>query len=186
LQIQGVLRSVGLGENSIRALVTRPTRHRRILTSPRSICWSETAQSLKGRDQGLHALNVQTLASMTSPETIPEDVRQVFWDAIRLFANWTPAPDAPAPTIRFRSLIVSLSGVCDLVLGYKDEPLPLNVHDELWRLIDDRHTGLKAALATDPSYATGARCLDTLIQARRATASISRALVVEDNPELDT
>jgi hypothetical protein len=146
----------------------------------------KSAQSLKGRDQGLHALNVQTVASMTSPETIPEDVRQAFWDAIRLFANWTPAPDAPAPTIRFRSLIVSLSGVCDLVLGYKDEPLPLNVHDELWRSIDDRHTGLKAALATDPSYATGARCLDTLIQARRATASISRALVVEDNPELDT
>jgi hypothetical protein len=31
-----------------------------------------------------------------------------------------------------------------------------------------------------------AQCLDMLIQARRATASISRALAVEDNPELGT
>jgi hypothetical protein len=121
-----------------------------------------------------------------SPEAVPEDVRQVFWDAIHLYAGWTPAPDAPAPTLRFRNLIVSLSSVCDLVLGYKNEPLPLNVHDELWRLIDDGHTTLKAALAADPSYATGARCLETLIQARRVTASMSRALAVEDNPELDT
>ena len=33
----------------------------------------------------------------------------------------------PAPTLPIRSLNVSLSGVCDLVLAYKNEPLPLNV-----------------------------------------------------------
>jgi hypothetical protein len=58
--------------------------------------------------------------------------------------------------------------VCDLVLAYKSEPLPIDVHDELWGLMDNPNIGLKAELAIDPSYATGARCLDTLIQDRRS------------------
>jgi hypothetical protein len=107
-------------------------------------------------------------------ETMPEDVRQAFGDAVRLFDRWRF--DTPAPTLHFRTLFVSLSGLCDLVLAYKNEPLPVGVHDELWRLIDDPHMRLKAELTIDPSYATGARCLDTLIQDRRAAVGISRAL----------
>ncbi len=64
---------------------------------------------------------------------------------------------------RFRS-----NGVCDLVLSYRNEPLPVNVHDELWNLIDKTRLNLKIELATDPSYATAARCLDKLIQDHRA------------------
>jgi hypothetical protein len=85
-------------------------------------------------------------------ETMPEDVRQSFCDAVRLFDRWRF--DTPAPTLPFRTLAVSLSGVCDLVLAYRNEPLPLNVHEELWCLIDDPHMSLKAELAIDPSYAT--------------------------------
>jgi hypothetical protein len=99
-------------------------------------------------------------------ETIPEDVRQAFGDAVRLFHRWRF--DTPPPTLVFRTLAVSLSGVCDLVLAYKSEPLPIDVHDELWGLMDNPNIGLKAELAIDPSYATGARCLDTLIQDRRS------------------
>jgi hypothetical protein len=99
-------------------------------------------------------------------ETMPEDVRQAFGDAVRLFNRWRF--DTPPSTLVFRTLAVSLSGVCDLVLAYKSEPLPIDVHDELWGLMDNPNIGLKAELAIDPSYATGARCLDTLIQDRRS------------------
>jgi hypothetical protein len=110
-----------------------------------------------------------------SSETMPEDVRQAFADAVRMFDRWRF--DTPSPTLSVRDLVeVSLSGVCDLVLAYKNEALPLNVHGELWRLIDDLHVSLKAELAGDPSYAAGARCLDILIQDRRAAVKVARTL----------
>jgi hypothetical protein len=122
-------------------------------------------------------------------ETMPEDVRQAFSDAVRLYSHWRfEPPNVPAPTLGFRSLKVSLSGICDVVAAYKNEPLPLAVHDELWTLIEEMK--LKAELAIDPSYATGARCLDALIQDRRSafdrgTAGMSQAtLAPNDKPEL--
>ena len=122
-------------------------------------------------------------------EAMPEDVREAFADAVRLYSQWRfDAPNAPAPTLAFRTLKISLSGICDLVAAYKNEPLPLGVHDELWTLIEEMK--LKAELAIDPSYATGARVLDALIQNRRTasdcgTADTSRAtLARSDKPEL--
>jgi hypothetical protein len=83
-------------------------------------------------------------------ETMPEDVRQAFIDAVHLFKSWQF--DTPAPTLRFRTIAISLSGVCDLVLAYKNERLPVGVHD-----------------------AIGARCLDTLIQDRRSAVGVARS-----------
>ena len=62
---------------------------------------------------------------------------------------------------------VSLVGVCDLVLAYRDEPLPLNIHHELLALTGHPHASFKAELMIDPSYATGARCLEKLIKDRQ-------------------
>jgi hypothetical protein len=50
------------------------------------------------------------------------------------------------------------------------------VHHELLALLDNLHVGLKAELTIDPSYAIGARCLDTLIQDRRAAVEVARSL----------
>jgi hypothetical protein len=75
--------------------------------------------------------------------------------------------------------------VCDLVLAYKNEPLPTAVHDELWRSVDAGQTKLKAGLAMDPSYATAAECLDALVQARRLTAAVSKALSVKDATDFE-
>jgi hypothetical protein len=98
---------------------------------------------------------------------MPEDVREAFCDAVHLFVEWKSG--GPKQSVSFRRLRrVSLTGVCDLVLRYRNEPLPLKVHDHLWNLIDDTHMNLKVELATDPSYATGARCLTKLIQEYRA------------------
>ena len=118
-------------------------------------------------------------------ETMPEDVRQAFSDAVRLYSHWRfEPPNLSPPTLSFRTLKVSLSGICDIVAAYKNETLPPAVHDELWRLIDIMK--LKAELAIDPSYATGARCLDALIQDRRmasdsGTADTSRVTLAPDN-----
>ena len=99
-------------------------------------------------------------------ETMPDDVRQSFRDAVRLFYRWRLGE--PIPTVRFRTMVVSLSGVCDLVLAYRNEPLPLDVHHELLALIEGPHMSLKAELMIDPSFETGSRCLDKLIENRRA------------------
>jgi hypothetical protein len=115
-------------------------------------------------------------------ETMPEDVREAFADAVQLFNRWRDVPNnVPAPTIGFRRLKISLSGICDLVAAYKNEPLPLPVHDELWRLIDD--VKFKAELAIDPSYATGARCLDALIQVRRRSPCNASAATLAPSDE---
>jgi hypothetical protein len=55
-----------------------------------------------------------------SSETMPEDVRQGFADAVRLFNRWKAEPgNVPAPAIDFRRLKVSLSGICVLVAAYR-------------------------------------------------------------------
>jgi hypothetical protein len=120
-----------------------------------------------------------------STEAIPEDVRRVFREAIQLYASWTPSAGSPAPTVQFRNLVVSLSGVCDLILGYKNDPLPTIVYDELWRSIDAGQISLKAELAMDPSYAVAAKCLDALVQSGRMTAAVSKALSAKDQMDFD-
>jgi hypothetical protein len=50
------------------------------------------------------------------------------------------------PTLKFRTMIVSLSGVCDLILAHPNEALPLDVHHELLALIDCPLTSLKTDL----------------------------------------
>ena len=99
-----------------------------------------------------------------SSEPLPEAVREAFREAICLFKS-----GSPQRSVSFRKLQrLSLSGVCDLVLSYRTEPLPVNVHDELWNLLDEIDP--KVQLAKDPSYATGARCLGKLLQDHRAVA----------------
>ena len=101
-----------------------------------------------------------------SSESMPEDVQVAFREAIRLYADWKF--DGAERALSFRGLQqVSLSGVCDLVLSYRNEPLPVKVHDELWNLMVGR-LNLKEELAEDPTYATGARCLDKLIDDQKA------------------
>ena len=98
---------------------------------------------------------------------MPKDVRKAFLEVISLFDDWKLL-GGPARAVSFRKLQVSLSGVCDLVQSYRNEPLSETVHDQLWYLLDDRRTDLIVQLTNDPSYATGARCLEQLIQDQRA------------------
>jgi len=70
------------------------------------------------------------------------------------------------PTLKFRTMVVSLRGVCDLVLAHRNETLPLDVHHELLALIDAPLAHLKTDLLHDPSFEMGACYLGRLIQQR--------------------
>jgi hypothetical protein len=101
------------------------------------------------------------LLEQSSPP-MPEDVREAFRDAVHLYVDCKLG--SPERSISFRRLQrISLSGVCDLVLGYRNEPLPLDIHCELLNLVDETHADLKVELARDPSYEAGARILLKLI-----------------------
>ena len=66
------------------------------------------------------------LLEQSSPP-MPEDVREAFRDAVHLYVDCKLG--SPERSISFRRLQrISLSGVCDLVLGYRNEPLPLDIH----------------------------------------------------------
>jgi hypothetical protein len=71
-----------------------------------------------------------------SSEPMPEDARQAFRDAVHLNADWKFG--RPQRPVSFRRLQkISLSGMCDLVLSYRNEPPPADVHHELLNLIDE-------------------------------------------------
>src|SRR5262249_12033715 len=97
-------------------------------------------------------------------KAIPDDLRQSFRDAVRLFYRWRPGE--PMPTLKFRTMVVSLSGVCDLVLAHRNEPLPLDVHHELLALIDAPLSRPKTDHSNHPSCEMGAGAMERLIRKR--------------------
>jgi hypothetical protein len=108
-----------------------------------------------------------------SSEPMPDDVRQAFRDAVHLYADWKFG--RPQRPVSFRRLQkISLSGVCDLVLSYRNEPLPADVHHELLNLIDEIRINPKLRL----TYAAGAQYLLRLIDnqtQKQAAAKRTRA-----------
>ncbi len=101
---------------------------------------------------------------------MPDDVREAFSEAIRLCADWKFGDSEPL--VSFRKLPqISISGVCELVLGYRSEPLPADLRNVLRHLIDGRHMNLKVELNEDPSYITGAQCLLKMIDDYRRQIS---------------
>ncbi len=100
-------------------------------------------------------------------EPLPNDVGQAFLEAIRLYKDWRFG--GSEPLVSFRKLRqISISGVCELVLSYRNEPLPENIHKVLRNVI-----GVARAnpLDKDRSYAAGARCLLKMIDVNRRRAS---------------
>jgi hypothetical protein len=64
------------------------------------------------------------------------------------------------------------------IASYKNEPLPVDVYDELLNLIDETSANLKIELAKNPSYAAGAQLLRKLIDDKKA----KNRLREEDRP----
>ena len=96
-------------------------------------------------------------------DPIPNDVRQAFLEAIRLYKDWKFG--GSEPLVSFRKLRqISISGLCELVLSYRNEPLPENIHKVLRSVIGGARPNL---LDKDPSYAAGAQCLLKMIDVKR-------------------
>jgi hypothetical protein len=67
--------------------------------------------------------------------------------------------------------------MCDLVLAYKTS-IACECPRRVWRLINEPNSKLKAELAIDPSYATGVRCLETLIRHRRLANDVRERCIL--------
>jgi hypothetical protein len=97
-----------------------------------------------------------------SVEPMPDDVRQAFRDATRLYADNKFGSHKCSMSFR-RLQKLSISGVCDLVLSYRNEPLPADVHYELLKLLDEE--GMNCIVFTGgSSYAAGAQYLLKLVE----------------------
>jgi hypothetical protein len=72
-------------------------------------------------------------------EKMREDVSLAFGDAVRLFDSWRF--DTPAPTLPFKAIAISLSGVCDLTLAYKNERV---ASTDRWRRVRRVNVNLEA------------------------------------------
>jgi hypothetical protein len=106
-----------------------------------------------------------------SSEPMPEDARQAFRDAIHLYADWKFG--RPQRPVSFRRLQkISLSGVYDLVLSYRNEPLPADVHHELLNLIDEIRINPKPGL----TYAAAAQYLLRLIDDQKQKQAATKRI----------
>jgi hypothetical protein len=91
-------------------------------------------------------------------EPIPDDVRQAFHNAVHVYADWKFG-GAERP-INFRKLQkISVSGVCELMLSYRNEPISADVNSDLFNLIDEIRKNPTAGL----TYAAAAQCLLRLV-----------------------
>jgi hypothetical protein len=119
-------------------------------------------------ESGVASNGQQAVEQLSDP--IPSDLREVFLETIRLYDDWKFG--GPEPLLSFRKLRqISISGVCELVLSYRNEPLPANLHHMLRNLIGETRAKLEPELAEDPSYATGAKCLLKLIDEHKRQAA---------------
>jgi hypothetical protein len=103
---------------------------------------------------------------MAELHVIPLDMAEAFSEAVLAYSNWTPS--IPEFRVRLGGDSFTMSAICDLVDKYPDQ-LPDKVLAVLRSYFHDMpHGDLKERLATDRSYAIGARCLRRLIERRKA------------------
>jgi len=106
-------------------------------------------------------------------QSISEELRQAFQNSLAAFHDWDR--DGPEPEISLESRPYTISAVCNLVWKFNDE-IPNDDYDKLCRLADNiRHGQMTEAFyqrppgePVDHTYASGARCLQSLIDCRMA------------------
>ena len=99
-------------------------------------------------------------------ESISPELRSAFFEAGWRYVDWQFG--GPEPQVPFRREFFPISVVCGFVIECKNEKLPSDFADVLWRLIGDTRRDLKEDLSKDWSYHAGARCLIGLTNDRNA------------------
>jgi hypothetical protein len=99
-----------------------------------------------------------------SDEISPE-LAEAFDQAVLAYASWDPQNDRRQIPIPGRGYF-SISAICGLVDQFSDR-MPDKVIQQLRSYVHDHPDGaLMANIVKDPSYATGASCLRSMIERR--------------------
>jgi hypothetical protein len=116
-----------------------------------------------------HLWRIKSEQSAQSGQSVPPTPRELadaFADALLAYGDWSPGQ--PEHEISIGQAKFSMTAVCGLFDQFADE-LPQQVFDKLRSYMDlPSHSDLIVELAVNCSYATGARCLRTLIELRKA------------------
>ena len=99
-------------------------------------------------------------------EPIPHYLRDAFYGAVQLYPNWTAADHGPLVSVEGRRY--TIGQVCDLAIGFRDDPLPDNLVGNLMYFLNAGDRDLMEDLAKDRSYSGGARYLLKLMDRRTA------------------
>ena len=99
-------------------------------------------------------------------EPIPHYLRDAFYGAVQFYPNWTPADHGPLVSMEGRRY--TIGQVCDLAIGFRDDPLPDNLVGNLMYFLNAGDRDLMEDLAKDRSYSGGARYLLKLMDRRTA------------------
>jgi hypothetical protein len=106
-------------------------------------------------------------------ENIPANLREAFQDAMVAFHDWDRG--GPEPKRFVGSSYLKISAVCNLVWSFTDT-MPDDDYDKLCRLASNIRRGQMTeafwenppAMPESRSYASGAKCLKSLIDCRDA------------------
>ena len=100
-------------------------------------------------------------------EPISRHLRDAFYGAVQLYPNWTRLDHGPLVSVDGRRY--TIGEVCNLAIEFSDG-LPDDLLGSLMYLLNAGDRDLLEGLASDRTYAGGARCLLKLMS-RRASDS---------------
>jgi hypothetical protein len=100
-------------------------------------------------------------------EPISRHLRDAFYGAVQLYPNWTGLDHGPLVSVDGRRY--TIGEVCNLAIEFSDA-LPDDLLGSLMYFLNAGDRDLLEGLASDRSYAGGARCLLKLMS-RRASDS---------------
>jgi hypothetical protein len=104
--------------------------------------------------------------ALPSPEPIPLDLREAFFNAYLLYSDWDFG--AREPRLEIRERWAHISDVFKLVTCFGIDQMPRYLHHSIIATMDATQMDVADALIGDSTYVNGARCLLKLIDSRRA------------------
>ena len=102
-----------------------------------------------------------------SQKPISRHLRDAFYGAVQLYANWTAFGHGPLVSVDGRRY--TISDVCNLAIEISDG-MPDDLLGSLMFFLNAGDQDLLEGLAKDRSYASGARCLLKLMYRRSANS----------------
>jgi len=137
----------------------------------------ETTIAARQETTKIEPISWRSFTMTTTPDDshVTAELRDAFEQAVAAYANWYLG--GPEPPVALERRVTSIDAVCGLLMSFGDRtPMPDQIYDVLCTLAEQSN-GAQAAPAyigktinrpQDRSYASGARCLAALFDARKA------------------